>query len=126
MLTPEQNRCNPRRNPGILPRPWFIPSADPGPSLFVLKKDEGRSPGFEACALLAPFSVFYATCGKPFFYQSSGAERRLLTCCGDTGVPWLPHDIRMYVTTAATSVSDSACANGGMPYGRGLPPVLGG
>ena len=113
-------------NPGILQPPVVHPDRSPKLQLIHAQKDEGRSPDFEACALLAPFGVFYATFAKRFFDQSSGAERRLLTCCGDTGVPWLPHDIRMYVTTAATSVSDSACANGGMPYGCGLPSVLGG
>jgi len=58
--------------------------------------------------------------------QSSGEDRSSATCCGDTGVPLLPQDMRMNVTTAATSWFDSACANGGMPYGRGFSPVLGG
>src|SRR5471032_1624637 len=56
---------------GILPPRRSIQSAWPRSSLFVLKKHEGRSPGFEACALLAPFSAFYSTCGKPCFKQSS-------------------------------------------------------
>src|SRR5262249_54600696 len=85
----------------------------------LLTKNKGRGLDLKA----APQCVLYAFLRVD---QSSGAERRLLTCCGDTGVPWLPHDIRMYVTTAATSVSDSACANGGMPCGIGLPSVLGG
>lgn len=58
--------------------------------------------------------------------KQRGAERRSLTCCGEIGVPLLPHDIRIYVTTAATSWFDSDCANGGMPYGRGFLNVLGG
>jgi hypothetical protein len=31
------------------------------------KKDEGRSPDFEACALLAPVSAFYPTCQTASF-----------------------------------------------------------
>ena len=114
-------------NPACILQPdWSTQSRLAQPASILLKKDEGRSPDFEACALLNALKRILLYLPDSFRDQSSGAERKLLTCCGDTGVPWLPHDIRMYVTTAATSVSDKACANGGMPYGCGLPSVLGG
>src|SRR4051812_11499488 len=58
--------------------------------------------------------------------QSRGAQRSSFACLAVTGVPRFPQDVRMYVTTAAISLSESDCANGGIPYGIGLPAVPGG
>ena len=57
---------------------------------------------------------------------SSGTVRYLSTSAGETGAARLPHDWRMYVTTAAISSFVSVCANGGMPNGRGFFFVAGG
>jgi hypothetical protein len=58
--------------------------------------------------------------------HSPGTVRYRLTSRGDTNGAWFPQELRTYDTTAATSASLSTGPNGCMPYGRGLPWVLGG